>query len=141
MEFTNNLSDSAVLQLLGERISTHRLNKNLTQAQLAKEAGVSHSTLTRMEAGDASNTTNLIRVLRALGILENLDLVVPEPAVSPIQQLKLAGKVRQRARQPTTSTKTESASGPWAWEIPEDKRSGTPTETKTDKNKSRKKHT
>lgn len=141
MEFTNSLSDSAVLRLLGERISTHRLNKNLTQAQLAKEAGVSHSTLTRMEAGDASNTTNLIRVLRALGILENLDLVVPEPTVSPIQQLKLAGKVRQRARQPTTSTKTESASGPWAWEIPGDKRSGTPTETKTHKNKSRKKHT
>ena len=138
MEFTNTLSDNAVLALLGERISTHRLNKNLTQAQLAKEAGVSHSTLTRIEAGDASNTTNLIRVLRALGILENLEQVVPEPGVSPIQQLKLDGKARQRARQPTTSKKTESASGPWAWEIPEAKPSASPTATTKGKNKSKK---
>ena len=41
MEFTNNDSDQAVLKTLGQRLEQHRLNKNLTQRQLAREAGMS----------------------------------------------------------------------------------------------------
>ena len=114
MEIGNHLSGDATLQELGSRIALHRLNRNLTQAQLAKEAGVSLSTVTRMESGSSSQISNLVRVLRALDLLENLNLLIPQPAVSPIQQLKLEGRARKRAR-PAKEPKTEEAA-PWSWD-------------------------
>lgn len=114
MEISKPLSEDAVLRELGSRISQYRLNRNLTQAQLAQEAGVSLSTVSRMEAGSSSQISNLVRVLRALDLVENLDLLIPAPAVSPIQQLQLDGKSRRRAR-PGKETKSVAA-GPWAWD-------------------------
>jgi transcriptional regulator with XRE-family HTH domain len=65
MKITNNFADAAVLQLIGEGISRYRLNRNLTQTQLADDAGVSLSTLNRMESGSSSQINNFVRVLRA----------------------------------------------------------------------------
>lgn len=125
MEIENILSDAAVLELLGERISRYRLNKNLTQAQLAKDAGVSLSTLNRMESGSSSQINNLVRVLRALNLLENIGLLVPEPATSPIQQAKLAGKTRQRARPVKSASTDQDQSTTWSWGAP----TGNPSKT------------
>ena len=36
---------------LGNRISRHRLNQDLSQAELARQAGISLRTVARMEAG------------------------------------------------------------------------------------------
>ena len=85
------------MQALGQRLARHRLNRNLTQAALAAEAGVSALTVQRIERGRSSQAANLIRILRALGLLDNLDALVPEPAISPIQQARMRGRVRQRA--------------------------------------------
>jgi len=104
------LSDAAVLGRLGERISRYRLNRNLTQDALAREAGVSLATLQRMEAGRSSQLTNLVRVLRALNLLDNLDVLIPEPPESPLQQIKLEGRKRRRARR-SRSTNPPS----WTW--------------------------
>ncbi|MEX0964526.1 MAG: helix-turn-helix transcriptional regulator [Pseudohongiellaceae bacterium] len=114
MDINKQLSESAVLQELGGRIALHRLNRNLTQAQLAKEAGVSLSTVNRMEAGNSTQLSNLVRVLRALGLTENLNLLIPPPAISPIQQLKMEGKARKRAR--PVKDATAASSGPWSWD-------------------------
>ncbi len=102
MKIDNLLTDDVVLHEIGERISNHRLNKNMTQAQLADSAGVSLSTVIRMEGGSSSQISNLVRVLRALGLLDNMELLVPKPTISPIQQLEMEGKRRQRARPKTT---------------------------------------
>ena len=85
------------MQALGRRLARHRLNRNLTQAALAAEAGVSALTVQRIERGHSLQAANLIRILRALGLLDNLDALVPEPAISPIQQARMRGRVRQRA--------------------------------------------
>lgn len=115
MKFTQTLSDAAVLQELGSRLAQYRLNQNLTQQAVAGEAGISLRTLNRIECGEPSQTSNVLRVLRVLGLLDNLEAVVPEPPVSPIQQLKLRGKVRQRA----TSASTPAVAEPWTWNAPE----------------------
>lgn len=107
-----SLSDNAVLELLGQRLAETRLLHNQTQAELAAQAGVSKSTLVRMEAGKSVQLINLIRVLRSMQLLENLDLLIPEQQSSPLDMLKLQGKKRQRA-----SRKKDKVTGKpgWAW--------------------------
>ncbi len=112
MRFHRISSDEGTLEELGRRLAHHRLNINWTQATLAKEAGVSQRTLHRLERGHSIQTSNLIRVLRALRLLENLEALVPAPAASPIQQLKLHGKKRQRASSSSDAPKPKK---PWSW--------------------------
>ncbi len=113
MKFMNDLSDDAVLKEIGNRITQYRLNQDKTQAALAQEAGVSNRTIARVEHGDSVQASSIIRVLRALQLVENLDTLIPEPAVSPVQQLKMQGKQRQRASsKKSTKSKKET---PWSW--------------------------
>ena len=112
MANTYEMTDEAVLAELGDRFSRLRLQRNLTQAQLAREAGVSKRTLIRLESGESIQVTNLIRVVRALGLLGNLDAFVPPPLSSPIAQLRSRKKERRRASPGVTK------SGPppqWIW--------------------------
>jgi len=80
-------SDPHVLAELGSRLARLRLDRNLTQDQLAREAGVSKRTLIRLEQGQSSQLTNFLRVLRALQLLEQLVALVPDPSLSPLAQL------------------------------------------------------
>jgi len=112
VNFFENLSDDAILSELGHRLAQYRLNRNLTQEALAKEAGISERTLHRIEHGHPSHITNTIRILRALDMLGNLEALIPEPAISPIQQVKMLGKKRQRASSPSEKSKQKS---PWSW--------------------------
>lgn len=97
METNDHMTDAAALAALGERIAGHRLERNLTQAELAREAGISQRTLVRLEGGESTQLTNLVRVLRALGLLANLEAVVPPPLPNPLEQLRSREKRRKRA--------------------------------------------
>jgi transcriptional regulator with XRE-family HTH domain len=111
---------------MGQRLAQYRLNQNLSQADLGKRAGVSRNTITRMEAGESTQATNLIRTLRALGLLQNLDALVPEPQVSPLQMASRQGNARIRAGKAAAKgtakvagVATVTASGekkPWEWD-------------------------
>ena len=113
MKIAKQATDAAVLTEIGRRLARVRLGKNLTQIQLAEQAGVSKSTVQRLESGDVSpHLSGFIRVCRVLDLIERLDLLVPEPVPSPVEQLKLEGKRRQRAskaRVPKASVKN------WQW--------------------------
>lgn len=117
MKFENRVSDDSCLQEIGERMARVRLNRNQTQADLAREAGVSLRTVVRLEQGESVQLTNLLRVLRALDLLANLETLVPEPAESPLQQLKRQGRLRRRASSPRTSAGSEPAGeeSNWSW--------------------------
>lgn len=108
MRITQRNSDEAVLRELGARLRRHRLQRDLTQAQLAREAGVSKSTVERMEAGASTQLSSFVRLFRALELLENFDALLPEPLPSPMERLEL-GKERQRAR-PRSEPESE-----WTW--------------------------
>lgn len=112
MKFIENNSDDATLKELGHRIAQYRLNRNWTQDALAEEAGVSKRTIHRIEHGGSTQASNLIRVLRALHLIENLEVLIPQPAISPIQQAKMLGKRRRRASSPSAKPKTQT---PWSW--------------------------
>ncbi len=116
---TLQASDQAALATLGERLARHRLERNLTQAQLAREAGISKRTLIRLENGESSQLTNLIRVVRALGLLGNLDAFIPPPVPSPIEQLRSRAKERRRA-----SGRARRSGQPTKWTWGEDQPKG-----------------
>jgi len=83
----------------------------MTQDALATEAGISTPTLQRMERGRSSQTSNLVRVLRAMDLLDNLDALIPEPGLSPVQQARMQGRTRQRA----SSSRAKEGNEPWSW--------------------------
>jgi transcriptional regulator with XRE-family HTH domain len=98
MKINKQATDEAILGELGGRLAKIRLDHNLTQAQLATQAGVSKRTVERLEAGTVgTQLSGLIRVCRVLDVIERFDLLVPEPVPSPVEQLRRAGRKRQRA--------------------------------------------
>jgi len=116
MKIINFSTDAAVLRELGQRLATARLQRNLTQMQLAEQAGISKSTLQRLESGEAvTRLSGFVRVCRALGLLEQFETLLPEPAPSPMAQLKLQGRQRQRATGGKAAQRTRKK---WTWGEP-----------------------
>ena len=114
MKISSELADEAILGELGARLAAARLARNLTQAALAEEAGVSKRTVERLESGEvAARLSGFVRVCRALDLLNRLDALVPQPTASPVEQLKLAGRRRQRAS--GTRKATRKSARTWTW--------------------------
>jgi transcriptional regulator with XRE-family HTH domain len=113
MEITAQLTDDSVLKELGRRLTGVRLARNLTQAALAEQAGVSKRTVERLESGQvATQLSGFLRVCRTLGLLEQLESLVPEAGPGPIEQLKRQGRKRQRA---SGSRAPAAKPGNWTW--------------------------
>jgi putative transcriptional regulator len=116
MKIDDNLTDLSVLQELGARLEHARLERNLTQRELAAQSGVARQAVQRVEAGDPVTTVSLVRIMRALGLAELLDQLAPQATPSPVELLELRGKRRQRAsgrrrRRPPTF----EPGAPWRW--------------------------
>jgi len=107
MHITDSLTDGVVLTEIGERIAMHRLERGLTQASLADMAGISKRTLERVEAGDTAQISSIIGILRALGLFEGLETLVP--ATAPLPE----GRMRKRvsAKQQIVAENDE-----WSWD-------------------------
>jgi len=113
MKISNQIVDEVILRELGERLARVRLERNLTQAGLAEQAGVSKRTVERMEAGGVTQLVNLVRVCRVLDLLERFEALIPEPVASPVAQLKQRGKERKRA---SSARATTARVGKWQWD-------------------------
>lgn len=114
MSLSKQLTDEAVLRELGGRLASARLASNLTQAELAEEAGVSKRTVERLESGEvASRLSALVRICRVLGLLDRLDALVPPAVPGPVEQLKLAGRSRKRASKPRQPAARRAKT--WTW--------------------------
>lgn len=112
MRISSTLTDEAILAVLGERLSRRRIDRGLTQARLADEAGVSKRTVERIEAGASGQLSSYIRLLRALDLVHRIDAFVPEAVPSPMELMKLRGKQRERA----ASERAIDRSGEeWRW--------------------------
>lgn len=96
---------------LGQRLEQIRLSRNISQAQLAREAGVSRRTITRLAQGQGISLDTFIRVLGALGLLQRLAQMLPDPQIQPIERIRHKAKPRQRARSPKDATPE-----PWTWQ-------------------------
>jgi len=86
------------LDATAENLTGWRKLRGLTQAQLADRAGVERKTVARLEHGDGGvSTENLMRVLRALGILDLLSRSL-DPYESDVGRLRADEQLPQRIR-------------------------------------------
>ena len=113
MQQFNEMGDRAILEELGRRLARRRLAMQLTQAQLADQAGVSKRTVERIEAGEAAQTLNLVRILRVLERLPGLDQLLPETGPRPMDLLRLKGRSRRRA---SSRPAGQPAGEAWSWD-------------------------
>jgi len=111
MEISRLLSDEVILAEFGERIARRRLDLQLTQADVAEQAGVAKRTVERIEAGASAQMSSMIRIFRVLDLLSGLDQTIPEAQPSPMDLLKRKGKQRQRA----SRRQSEQSDKPWSW--------------------------
>ena len=122
-------TDHALLGALAGWLERERLKRNVTQAELAHEAGVSKRTVERLEAGDSVQLASLLRVLRALQLTHQLQALLPEASVTPMERLRGEGRARKRASAPRPSErnnnagnnnagndKTKSKTKAWSWD-------------------------
>jgi len=91
------MTDTAIQSMLGERIKVERLNQNRTQMEIARAAGVGIKLVERLENGSGCHLRNLIKILRALGKIDQVDSLLPEPGISPLVLARLAGRQRKGA--------------------------------------------
>ena len=104
-------TDTAVLAEMGHRLRRERLNRNITRDKLAEISGVSSRTIQHVEHGANFSMETLIRLLRALGLLDRVDALLPEPGPSPVQLAKLRGKERERA----SGSRERPENDTWQW--------------------------
>ncbi|WP_319524111.1 helix-turn-helix domain-containing protein [uncultured Desulfosarcina sp.] len=112
MKINKIMTDEAILEALGKRLSRQRIDMQLTQADLAHEAGVSKRTVERIEAGYSSQTANLIRICRVLDLVSGFEQWLPETGPSPMEMVKIKGKVRKRA---SSKRKKRTPDNNWSW--------------------------
>jgi len=104
-------NSNQIEKALCHQIENIRLARNVTQVHLANEAGVSPNTIRRLEKGKGVSLDTFIRVLIALGVQQNLETLLPDPSIRPIDRVNIAGTERKRA-----STKKSSIDKiPWVW--------------------------
>jgi len=111
MKLNNLQSDDAILAELGHRLARRRIDRRLTQAELAARAGIGKRTLERVEAGHSAQLSTLVRIFRELDLIANLDSMLPEPGIRPLDAVRLKRGIRQRA----PGERGGQAEGPWEW--------------------------
>lgn len=96
MKLTGYETDEILLKEIGSRIKQHRLAMNLTQSELAGRSGVSLSTLVRIEMGEDTKMSNIIKLMRAEYQLSNIEMLISEPQLDFKAEFENAPK-KQRA--------------------------------------------
>lgn len=89
-------SQQRLLQTLGEQIRHARLRRDLSTVQIAERAGISRTTLVKVEKGDESVALGqYFRVLIALGLAKDITLVAKDDELGrKLQDAKLDVKKR-----------------------------------------------
>jgi len=106
------MPEATILAELGQRAQRYRVGMKRPQVELARHAGVSRRTIERFEAGNSVQLDKLLRILRALRLSANLDQLIPEASILPIQLADSGVEMRQRAYKRRAGTAKEQA---WTW--------------------------
>jgi len=90
-------------KLIGERIKQYRINRGYSQLDMEEKTGVSVRSISRLEQGASIQLDSLIKILEALDLAGNLELLVPDQTKRPSYYLENGEKRRQRVGKKKTT--------------------------------------
>ncbi|WP_454688346.1 helix-turn-helix domain-containing protein [Achromobacter aloeverae] len=104
--------EQRLLSALGERLRLARKRRKLSNAAVAQRAGISRTTLYKVEAGDAGATLgSYVRVLAVLGLEGDLNQLGADDRVGrKLQDLALEPAPNRRTATRAKTVKSSSAS-------------------------------
>ncbi|OPZ21199.1 MAG: anaerobic benzoate catabolism transcriptional regulator [Firmicutes bacterium ADurb.BinA205] len=108
MKINRNLQDKAIANELSSRFKQYRIAASLTRTELAEKSIVSVGTIARFENGSDIGLLNLIKLLKALELEANLDMLIPDPQERPSNYIDNSTP-KQRAR------KRRKTDNDWKW--------------------------
>lgn len=89
---------------LGAVVRSLRVNRGLTQSELAAKAGVALRSLATLERVGNSSLKTFVRALNALQAADVIAKLAPRPQVSPLAMLRHGGNAPQRVRHRSRAT-------------------------------------
>ena len=89
---------------LGKKIKTYRIMKELSQEDLSDKTGISKRSISRLEQGESIQMDNLFKILIALDLGDNIDLLVPDQNRRPSYHLEYSDSGPQRVRKKRVKT-------------------------------------
>jgi transcriptional regulator with XRE-family HTH domain len=122
--FETLASDSAVLKELGERMRQRRVRAEVKQQELADRVGIARSTVSRIENGHPVQTPELIRYMRGVSLLGELDAFLPDLSESPLAKARAQRKQPAVARRVYRSKAEVKTVGKAEFVWPEDREKG-----------------
>ena len=108
MKITGNMQDKVIAKEISERFRQYRIACSVTRAELSERSIVSVGTIARFENGSDIGLINLIKLFKALGLEENLDLLIPDPQERPSNHLSNYVEKKRVRNHKTTDRK-------WKW--------------------------
>ena len=90
-------SNTELMNVIGEKVKTIRLNINMTRDELQEASGIHKKTISDLESGNNVTLFTLIAVLRGLKELNLLERLLEDELISPIALAKLHGSRPKRA--------------------------------------------
>lgn len=107
----SRMSDDAIIHSIGDFVRHQRLQKNITQKDLADKAGINRTTLSDLELGRRCQLVTMIQVLRILNQLHVFESFEIKQQISPIKLAEMEMKKRQKA----SGSKDESTTKKSDW--------------------------
>lgn len=107
------LADNMIISKIGEVIKRQRLDRNVSQKELAVSAGVAISSVAALERGESVSLKTLIPLLRALNSLDMLSVFLREPEISPIAYAKQLQNRKTRKRASATKGTKDKTESEW----------------------------
>ena len=98
MEDIYALSDVQIQTKIGEKIKATRLKQNITQESLAESALISRSSVQKVESGEIKSFDTFLRILRTLGMLDELHHLCEEEPLSPNEYYDMVNSAKKRKR-------------------------------------------
>ena len=95
-----------LVQMLGVRFKDYRMRSNMTQKEMAEQAGLTVNTVHKFENGLAPNLSisTFLLLMKAIGCINSLDEMLPELPESPYL-IKESGKKARRIRHTSPKSK------------------------------------
>ena len=108
MKIDTNLSEKAITGELSERLKQYRIGYPMKRTELAEKAIVSVGTIARFENGQEISLSNFVKILKALDLDNNLDLLIPDPTARPSFYVEATPKRKRAGRGKTVKSD-------WKW--------------------------